>query len=145
MRPMKVTGVGGRTIDEAWADGPYAYRCVSVPDFPNFWVVNGPYAPVANISPTVCVVDQSDYICRLVELSAERGVATAPTRAATDRFVADIEEAMPNTIWAGDCDSWYRSGDRVILWPWDEPTYHAMFSTPGLNDLEMIPFMVPVA
>jgi len=143
MRPMQVTGLRGKTIDEAWADGPYAYRCVSVPDFPNFWVINGPFAPVANISPTICVVDQSDYICRLLELSAERGVATAPTEVAAKRFVAAIDEAMPNTIWAGDCDSWYRSGDRIILWPWDEPTYHAMFADLGVEDLELVP--LPVA
>ena len=145
MRPMKVTGRSGKTIEQAWADGPYAYRCVSVPDFPNFWVINGPFAPVANISPMVCVVDQSDYVCRLLALSAERGVATAPTAAAAERFVAAIDEAMPNTIWAGDCDSWYRSGDRVILWPWDEPTYHAMFSDLGLDDLDLIPLSAAVA
>lgn len=145
MRPMTVTGLRGRTIDEAWADGPYAYRCVSVPDFPNFWVINGPYAPVANISPLICVVDQSDYVCRLLELSAERGVATAPTAEAAQRFVAAIEEAMPNTIWAGDCDSWYRHNGRVILWPWDEPTYHAMFAELGVEDLEQVPVTVPVA
>ncbi|NDI47184.1 flavin-containing monooxygenase [Goekera deserti] len=144
MRPMKVTGLRGRTIDEAWADGPYAYRCVSVPDFPNFWVVNGPFAPVANISPTICVVDQSDYVCRLVEYGAEHGVATAPTAEAAERFVAAIDEAMPNTIWAGDCDSWYRAGDRVVLWPWDEATYHAMFVPLGLDDLELVPLPVAV-
>jgi cation diffusion facilitator CzcD-associated flavoprotein CzcO len=145
MRPMKVTGLRGKTIAEAWADGPYAYRCVSVPDFPNFWVINGPFAPVANISPTVCVVDQSDYVCRLLELTAERRVATAPTTEAAKRFVAAIDEAMPNTIWAGDCDSWYRDGDHVILWPWDEPTYHAMFENLGVEDLELIPLSVSVS
>jgi cation diffusion facilitator CzcD-associated flavoprotein CzcO len=145
MRPMKVTGLHGKTIDEAWADGPYAYRCVSVPGFPNFWVINGPFAPVANISPLICVVDQSDYICRLLQLSAERGVGTAPTPAAAERFVAAIDEAMPNTIWAGDCDSWYRSGSRVILWPWDEAAYHAMFAPLGLDDLELIPVSVAVS
>lgn len=145
MRPMTVTGLHGRTIDEAWADGPYAYRCVSVPDFPNFWVINGPFAPVANISPCVCVVDQSDYICRLLELTAEQGVATAPTAAAAEKFVAAIDEAMPNTIWAGDCDSWYRSGDRIILWPWDEARYHAMFETLGAEDLQLVPLTVGVS
>ncbi len=145
MRPMKVTGLQGRTIEQAWAGGPYAYRCMSVPDFPNFWVINGPFAPVANISPTVCVVDQSDYVCRLLALTAEQGVATAPTAAATERFVAAIDEAMPNTIWAGDCDSWYRSGDRIILWPWDETTYHAMFAELGIEDLELVPLTVAVS
>jgi cation diffusion facilitator CzcD-associated flavoprotein CzcO len=144
MRPMKVTGLNGRTIDEAWADGPYSYRCVSVPDFPNFWVINGPFAPVANISPTVCVVDQSNYICRLLEYSIEHGVATAPSVAATERFVAAIDAAMPNTIWAGDCDSWYRSGDRIILWPWDEPTYHRMFEPLGIEDLDLVPVSLSV-
>ncbi|MFD7003761.1 flavin-containing monooxygenase [Streptomyces mirabilis] len=145
MRPMKVNGLRGKSIDDLWADGPVAYRCVSVPELPNFWIINGPFAPVASISPTVAVVDQSRYICDLLEHSHSGGFATAPSQEATTRFVEAIDEAMPATIWAGDCVSWYRSGDRILLWPWDEDAYHAMFSDLGLEDLERIPLRVPVS
>ena len=35
MRPTVITGLDGRTLEEAWADGPTAYLSVSIPEFPN--------------------------------------------------------------------------------------------------------------
>lgn len=35
MRPMRVTGACGLTLDEAWKDGPESYLTVAMPGFPN--------------------------------------------------------------------------------------------------------------
>lgn len=45
MRPMKVTGRDGLTIDKAWAAGPRAYRMTAIPGFPNLFTVLGPNSP----------------------------------------------------------------------------------------------------
>src|SRR5689334_19845420 len=42
MQPMRVAGVGGRTIAEAWREGVHAYRTVAMPGFPNFFMLIGP-------------------------------------------------------------------------------------------------------
>ena len=34
MFPMEITGVGGRTLREAWADGPRAHLGIAVSGFP---------------------------------------------------------------------------------------------------------------
>jgi cation diffusion facilitator CzcD-associated flavoprotein CzcO len=46
MRPMKVAGLNGATIDEAWKDTIYSYGGIAVPGFPNLFMLYGPFAPV---------------------------------------------------------------------------------------------------
>ena len=50
MRPMELIGEDGVTLEEAWADGPRAYRTVALPGFPNFFMLMGPHSPVGNHS-----------------------------------------------------------------------------------------------
>lgn len=145
MRPMTMRGVDGVSIDDAWADGVFAYRTTSVPKFPNMWIIQGPYAPVANVSPTMSAVTLSTYVRGLLQVSIERNVWTAPTEEATKRFLAWMDAGQPNTIYAGDCSNWYRDGDRIILWPYDDAEFHGMFDDIGLDDLEVVPTRGPVA
>ena len=41
-RPMEVAGRGGRTLAEAWAGVPRAYLGITVPGFPNMFLLYGP-------------------------------------------------------------------------------------------------------
>ena len=42
VRPMAVLGRDGVALDDVWAEGPFAYMAIAVPDFPNFFMLNGP-------------------------------------------------------------------------------------------------------
>ena len=50
MRPMEIVGRDGVTLEEAWTPRPEAYLSISIPDFPNFFMLNGPNGPVGNFS-----------------------------------------------------------------------------------------------
>ena len=50
MRPMDITGRNGIVLDEVWEDWPSAYLSIAVPEFPNFFMLNGPNSPVGNFS-----------------------------------------------------------------------------------------------
>ena len=45
MRPIAIRGEDGVTLDEAWANGPHGYRTVSLPGFPNLFMLLGPAQP----------------------------------------------------------------------------------------------------
>ncbi len=45
MRPMRVTGLNGTTIDEAWKEQIYSYGGIALPGFPNLFMLYGPFAP----------------------------------------------------------------------------------------------------
>ena len=42
MRPMQIIGANGTDLESAWALRPVAYLAISIPDFPNFFMLNGP-------------------------------------------------------------------------------------------------------
>ena len=74
MRPMKLVGRNGVTLEDAWTPRPEAYLSISMPDFPNFFMLNGPNGPVGNFSLIEVAELQFAYILQLVErLRAGRG------------------------------------------------------------------------
>ena len=61
VRPMEIVGENGLTLNEAWEDGPHAYRSVAVPGFPNLFMLMGPHSPVGNQSLVIIAENQADY------------------------------------------------------------------------------------
>jgi cation diffusion facilitator CzcD-associated flavoprotein CzcO len=135
MRPMSVLGVDGQPLDAAWRDGPYSYRGISVPGFPNFYLLHGPFSPVNNVNVPWTLQQETDYICALLEQVRTTRVSHAPTVAATERFIKLVQTALPPTVWAGDCDNWYKAGGNAIVWPWLEKEHREMFEHVELSDL----------
>jgi cation diffusion facilitator CzcD-associated flavoprotein CzcO len=132
MRPMAVVGRDGETLADAWADRPKAYLSISIPGFPNFFMLNGPNGPVGNFSLIGVAELQLDYIMQLVELLRAgkcREISTTPT--ATEEFEAARSEAASNTIWSTGCRSWYLD-DRGIpsVWPWSFDRFRAEMRAP---------------
>ena len=66
-RPMAVTGRDGVALDAVWAERPNAYLSISVPGFPNFFMLNGPNGPVGNFSLIEVAELQFAYIMQLVD------------------------------------------------------------------------------
>ena len=42
LAPMKITGRQGRDLNDAWRHGASAYLGITVPGFPNFFMLYGP-------------------------------------------------------------------------------------------------------
>ncbi len=139
MRPMVITGRNGLTLDEAWDPRPEAYLSISIPEFPNFFMLNGPNGPVGNFSLIEVAELQFGYILQLVERlrSGECREITA-SRAALDRFEADREEAAHHTVWVTGCRSWYLD-DRGLpaVWPWPFSRFREEMAAPRLEAYEL--------
>jgi cation diffusion facilitator CzcD-associated flavoprotein CzcO len=132
VRPMRLIGEDGHTLDESWRRGPRAYRTVAVPGFPNFFMLIGPHSPIGNHSLIAIAETQADYVLRWIgELRSGRLRHAAPTPAATEEFNAALREALPDTVWATGCTSWYLDADgRPELWPWSPARHRAMLRDP---------------
>jgi cation diffusion facilitator CzcD-associated flavoprotein CzcO len=139
VRPMAVLGRNGVDLNEVWAQRPEAYLSISVPGFPNFFMLNGPNGPVGNFSLVEVAELQLGYILRLVErLRAGAGREIAATADALERFEAARVEAARHTIWATGCRSWYLD-DRGIpaAWPWPFQRYRAEMAEPTWEAYEL--------
>src|SRR5205085_12156448 len=108
MRPMTVIGRDGESLAQAWSARPSAYMSVSIPGFPNFFMLNGPNGPVGNF-PLIEVAElQMGYVLQLAEaVRSGRCGEVSPSHEAMARFDAERRTAAAKTIWASGCKSWY--------------------------------------
>ena len=138
LRPMTVIGRDGTTLDEAWAERPNAYLSISIPGFPNLFLLNGPNGPVGNFSLIEVAELQFDYISQLIERlrSGERREICA-TRRAMDAFEVQRVEAAKKTVWVTGCNSWYLD-DRGIpaTWPWSFDRFRQEMASPRWDAFE---------
>lgn len=137
MRPMQITGVGGRNILEMWSqDEPHGYRSVAIPGFPNLFTLIGPHSPFGNQSLFTISETQADFAMRCIE-GWRRGEydSMRPTDEATDRFNEEMKAAMPQTIWMTGCNSWYIGKDGLPhAWPWVASHHREILQAPDPAD-----------
>lgn len=139
VRPMQVVGRSGVRLDDVWAKRPIAYLSISVPGFPNFFMLNGPNGPVGNFSLIQVAELQMDYILQLVELvRSGRWREVSAERAATEAFDAARVEAAKRTVWVTGCKSWYLD-DRgaPATWPWPFGRFREAMAAPELSAYEL--------
>jgi cation diffusion facilitator CzcD-associated flavoprotein CzcO len=140
LRPIQVTGRDGVRLDDLWAKRPSAYLSISIPGFPNLFMLNGPNGPVGNFSLIEVAELQLAYVLQLVELlRSGRCREISASAQATERFEAERSEAARNTIWASGCRSWYLD-DRGIpaSWPWTFDRFREEMSAPKLEAYEQV-------
>lgn len=136
MRPATVNGRGDTTIDEQWRDGPRALLGIAVPGFPNFFMTMGPHSPVGNYSLTAIAEAQATHITAWIRRWAAGEFDTVePDERATATHNAAMRDAMPGTVWASGCSSWYLGADGLPeLWPWTPARYRRVLAKPKLTD-----------
>jgi cation diffusion facilitator CzcD-associated flavoprotein CzcO len=138
--PMEITGVGGRTLAEAWGEVPRAYLGLSVPDFPNLFLIYGPntnggtgsviYTIEAGISHVIAAM-------RELERTQRQTIEVRPAAAAA--FDRELRDALHGTVWHAGCHNWYVDdrGHDPNQWPWTPSTYRRKTATliPGAYEL----------
>jgi hypothetical protein len=136
MRPMRITGRDGVTLDAAWADGPRAFQTVAMPGFPNLFMLLGPSSPIGNYSLTAVAEAQAAHVLQWIRARRDGDIHTVePTREATDRFNARVRAPLPGTVWSSGCRSWYLGIDgQPELWPWTPREHRTMLQNPVRAD-----------
>jgi cation diffusion facilitator CzcD-associated flavoprotein CzcO len=139
LRPIEVIGRDGVGLEAVWSNGPTAYLALSVPDFPNLFMLNGPNGPVGNFSLIEVVELQFAYILRLIEeVRTGRCREISASHPAMEQFDAERREAATHTIWASGCRSWYLDADGLpSAWPWTYDRFREKMREPRLADYEM--------
>jgi cation diffusion facilitator CzcD-associated flavoprotein CzcO len=139
MRPMQITGSGGVTLEEAWKDGPRAYRTVALPGFPNLFTLQGPHSPAGNYSLVALSETQIAFVMEWVARMRRGEVASVvPTESATADYYRALRAKAPETVWAEGCRSWYHSADGTVeLWPWTAKHFRDMLAAPVAEHFEV--------
>ena len=141
MLPTRVTGEGGADLAQRWDGAPRAHRAVALPDFPNFWMIEGPTGPVGNFSLIAITEHQVDYIISMLDkMKAEGLAAIAARQSAFDDYNAEMGEAIKTTTWyTGGCDSWYMDKSGIPnLYPWSPTRYLKSMHNPDYSEYRLI-------
>jgi cation diffusion facilitator CzcD-associated flavoprotein CzcO len=119
MFPMQIVSSQAGDLREAWADGAHAHLGMTVPGFPNMFVMYGPNTNTSGGSIIVYLEAQAAYLRQALKQMRERGASAVEVRAeveqASDRA---LQARFAGTAWTR-CDSWYRDerGRIVANWP----------------------------
>jgi len=91
MPPFPVSGSGGADLEAFWTANRYqAYEGVSVPGFPNFFTILGPYG-FNGASYFTLIENQARHIVRCLQHARQLGAARVEvTAAANDRYFAEM-------------------------------------------------------
>lgn len=139
VRPMKITGQNGVDLEELWDVHPKAYYAVTIPHFPNFFMLNGPTGPVGNFSLVDIAERQWGYIDQLIDLlRSGKYTAVSPTLEALENYERKRAAAAKKTVFASGCKSWYLDPEGVPqVWPWPYEDFMEFMTKPNLADYEL--------
>lgn len=120
LQPMTVTGLGGRDINQAWREGAEAYLGITVPGFPNFFMLYGPNTNA--ITSIIYMLEcQARYITDCIRALRARGAGYMTVREEPHRsFVAMLQRRIAPTVQAMSiCLTYYKNefGRVTTNWP----------------------------
>ncbi|WP_414944577.1 flavin-containing monooxygenase [Amycolatopsis sp. cmx-11-32] len=133
---LKVRGLGGRSLSDAWKGGARAYLGMTVPGFPNLFCVYGPNTNLGAGSIIYMIERQARYIRQAVEHLNRPEVSymdVAPE--VEDRYDKEIQRRLGHSVWT-TCASWYRqeNGRVSTNWPGLVTEYDRRTKTLDLGD-----------
>ena len=104
---MDIRGRNGRTIRDAWSEGPRTQAGLMTTGFPNMFMVNGPGSCTAFFNPIINVEFQGEWFARLIEWMDEQGYTVVDSTTEADEAWANhmAEVAAPTLFWQSD--NWF--------------------------------------
>ncbi|PPE73399.1 4-hydroxyacetophenone monooxygenase [Solimonas fluminis] len=112
LAPMSLRGLGGRDLRQTWSKGAEAYLGMSVPGFPNFFMMYGPNTNVGSGSIIYMLECQQRYIVQMIQAQQAGGWRYAELRdEAQAAYRAEIERRSAETTYSGNCQSWYKTAE----------------------------------
>lgn len=120
LAPMKITGLNGLSLKQAWAEGAEAYLGLAVNGFPNMFMLYGPNTNLGHNSIVYMLESQINYILDAIQTLQSNGLKSLNVRnGVQDAFNKEVQRRMKSTVWAQGCDSWYQTaaGKNTNNWP----------------------------
>ncbi|WP_052730410.1 flavin-containing monooxygenase [Sphingomonas sp. SRS2] len=140
--PIKYVGRDGVTLEEVWAkDGPRSYLGMTLPGFPNFFIMYGPNGqPRAGGFFSWAEIWTRYILALITKMIESRSSSVEVRREVFDDYNREMDEEMKNLIWENEAKGSYflnEFGRMAINLPWRAEKYHAMVESPDLADFEL--------
>ncbi len=138
--PMEITGAGGRTLAEHWSELARAYLGLSMPGFPNLFLLYGPNTNGGTGSVIHTIECGMNHVISALDELGRAGAGRIELRPETAAaFDRELRAALAGTVWHTGCTSWYvdENGNDPNQWPWLWRTYRRRTAelAPGAYEL----------
>lgn len=141
--PISVVGRGGRCLREVWGDDDArAYLGITVPEFPNFFILFGPNTSTGHGGSAFLTTEfQVRYVMALLAQMSARGLRSVECRQEVhDAYNAELDDALSRTVWTHPrVTNYYRNaaGRIVGTSPLSYLDYWTRTRAPDLSDYEL--------
>lgn len=140
--PVAYRGRGGISLEDAWEkDGARAYLGISIPDFPNLFVIYGPNGQARSGGLIKWLEIWSRYALRMIVTMIEQGHRSASVRRDVhDDYNRRMDEAMKLCVWGQEgSESYYINshGRSAVNMPWKPAEFYAWVREPDLDDYDV--------
>jgi 4-hydroxyacetophenone monooxygenase len=140
--PMTITGARGRTLADRWGDDPRAYLGITVPEFPNFFMLYGPNTNLAHGgSITFHSECQMRYVLGCLALLQSHGKRAMECKESVhDAYNARVDAAHARMVWAQPgVTNWFRNaaGRVTTHSPFRLVDYWSMTRAPNPDDFTL--------
>jgi len=116
---MQIIGTAG-SLQQKWADGAEAYLGITVPDFPNMFLIYGPNTNLNHSSIISMMEIQHNYILDAISHLRQCGEqAIAPKKHVFMTYNDEIQKTMQGSAFSANCSSWYKNAAGKVInnWP----------------------------
>jgi len=118
---LRVAGRDGVKLRDVWRGGVEAYHGITVPGFPNFFLLLGPNTGLGHNSVVFMIESQVQHVLSCLRLMARQGGRAIEVKEpALRRFNDAVQRRLRRAVWSeGGCTSWYLDAHGVnrALWP----------------------------
>ena len=94
---------------------------MTVPKFPNFFVLLGPNTGLGHNSVVIMIESQINYVAEAMLYMDERKLRCLDVKEKAFRdYNDDLQRRLQKTVWQkGGCHSWYQDakGNNTTIWP----------------------------
>ncbi|GGC63090.1 flavin-binding monooxygenase [Hoyosella rhizosphaerae] len=139
LAPMRISGRGGKSLNDEWRAGAEAYLGITVSGFPNMFMLYGPNTNLGHNSIILMLESQMRYVLEAVKKLHDNSLRWIDVRdAAQGNFNDEIHKRVSATIWDRECSSWYKTaaGKNTNNWPGFTFTYNALTRSVNLDDYD---------
>lgn len=141
--PMEIIGRSGRRLRETWGkDDARAYLGITVPDFPNLFLLYGPNTATGHGGSAFLTTEmQVRYVMQmLAHMIAGQITSVECRREVHDAYNDELDAALSRTVWAHPkVDNYYRNAASRIVGtsPWEYVEYWERTRHAQLGDYEL--------
>jgi cation diffusion facilitator CzcD-associated flavoprotein CzcO len=136
---ISITGRGGLSLENAWADGAQAHLGITTSGFPNLFIL---YGPNTNQGSLIAMIEfEAQYAVKMLQAMDEAAVDWVDVLPEVmDAYNKELQQSIAAVdVWHSGCSHYYLSptGRLVTQYPYSMFTYRDAVAQPDLGQFEL--------